>query len=204
MIAAALIRTPARSRAGVAAQAGSAARAAATAASACSAPAIAVAADDPRAVARVERVEHGGRRCSTSSAVDQQRDSARPSLLPDVLDGPGHRLAILGPAKSVTGSLRNGGSSAASRAASGLRPSGPASTWLRSPRGCAAGRRSGACSVEAGLQERLVRRVLQQPAHQVGHARQHRAVGRVDPDAVAAGDQGSWITSPMPWSVWSS
>ena len=44
---------------------------------------------------------------------------------------------------------------------------------------------------EARLQERLVRRVLQQPAHQVGHARQHGAVGRVDPHAMAAVDQGT-------------
>ena len=49
----------------------------------------------------------------------------------------------------------------------------------------------GALLGETRLQERFVRRILEQPAHQVGHARQHRAVGRVDPHAVAAVDQGA-------------
>ena len=39
------------------------------------------------------------------------------------------------------------------------------------------------------LQERLVGRVFQQPAHQVSHAWQHGAIGGVNPDPVAAGDQ---------------
>ena len=45
-------------------------------------------------------------------------------------------------------------------------------------------------SAKLRFQERLVGRVLQQPAHQVSHAWQHGPVGRVNPDAVAAGDQG--------------
>ena len=44
---------------------------------------------------------------------------------------------------------------------------------------------------EARLQERLVRRVFEQPPHQVGHARQDGAIGRIDPHAMAAVDQGA-------------
>ena len=43
---------------------------------------------------------------------------------------------------------------------------------------------------EARLEERLVRRVLQEPADQVRHPREHRPVGRIDPDPEPPGDQG--------------
>ena len=45
------------------------------------------------------------------------------------------------------------------------------------------------CSAKLALQERIVRRVFQQPAHEVGHAGDQLAVGHVDPQAIAQVDQ---------------
>ena len=91
-------------------------------------------------------------------------------------------------AKSVTGSLRNGVSSAGARALTGDRPPCPAhhgSNLLGIAQQVLDLRVLG----ETRFQERLVGRVLQQPAHQVSHAWQHGSIGRVNPDPVAAGDQ---------------
>ena len=118
-------------------------------------------------------------------------------LAADLVERPPHRLAVLGPREvgrrlvaerrqlaGLRGPLRPGPS----------RPGQHGSDLLGVAQQVVDARVRG----RTQLEERLVRRVLQQPAHQVGHARQQGAVGSVDAHPVAAVHQRPWMASPMP------
>ena len=151
-------------------------------------------AHDARTVARIDRIEQPTSPVSTSSAADQER-IATAQLNAHFLECPAHALRrFSGRVKSVGGSLRNGGSSAAT-APSTLETWIVASGVNMAPISSGSRSRSSTRRLrgEAGLEERFVRRVFQQPAHQVGHARQAWRRKACRPARGAPANQARWI-----------
>ena len=176
--------------AGVAAQAGNAARAAATAASACSTPASDVWPTTRELWLGLTEIEPRG---PVSTSLPPIRAGSGVPSWPRTFSSAGASPLGFRPARSRSAArcgtaAARPGQPASARFVLGRRvrvSMAPISSGLRSR--SSIGARCG----EARLQERLVRRVLEQPPHQVGHARQHGAVGGVDPHAMAAVDQGA-------------
>ena len=143
--------------------------------------------DDAREVARIGRVEGLGRIESRAGEVDRIRP---PEPSEHEAQGVSHREAN-GPSTEVAERLipKRRQWADSRRRGSGLGSEVPQPHGANLL-GIAQQVVDPGVSRETRLQERLVRRVFEQPADEVGHPRQQRAIRRVDPDPVPPSGDG--------------